>query len=576
MDFKKILKKIRLYNVKVKNKFIIIYTLCFLLPLIINNFVVLRNFQNVVNEYKLEVIENSLDRMIVAFDTKFIEAVYVSDVICSDRIYNELLDKNFSSSSAYINEYGSFIRNYLPRYLTSYKQIERIRIYSENPTIVYGGDYYKIDENVKASEWYELIEESEQDLKILMYSQNGETMISLIRKMIQYNDKNYYQKILRLDFDIGVLEQIIEEENAKANVILSDDSGNELLLWQNIADQTEKNSGLILFDKELSIKKYLKGWRINAYYDKSIFAHVLQENIRKIVILAVLNFFFISVFVWLIISPISRTLTNLAKHFKENKNTRLKAFEGEHANDELGNLVSEFNNLVNRINTMIHDIYETKLKQSNLEVEKKQAELKALQSQINPHFLYNVLNVVKLRCVEKGETETADIISNMSRIYRNSIKWDSDVTTIADEITIVKSYLAIQKYRFEESLKYEINIEESLMNCKIVKLCIQTLVENSCEHGTLKTREDGKISINVFKSGDTVCCEVKDNGIGMEETELKAMLGNIKNEEGTSPSVGLKNVYRRLKFYYNTDFTFDVRSTYKKGMKVRICFPKEY
>ena len=155
----------------------------------------------------------------------------------------------------------------------------------------------------------------------------------------------------------------------------------------------------------------------------------------------------------------------------------------EDGKDEISSMIRNYNRMVERTNGLIETVYKNKIREQEILVGRKNAELLALHSQINPHFLFNVLESIRMHSILKKENETADMVSKLAVMQRQYVEWGNDSVSIFQEIEFVKAYLALQKYRFGERLNYDIEVDRECENFKIPKITIVTFVENACVHG---------------------------------------------------------------------------------------------
>jgi two-component system sensor histidine kinase YesM len=245
--------------------------------------------------------------------------------------------------------------------------------------------------------------------------------------------------------------------------------------------------------------------------------------------------------------------------------------------DEIGELSRSFDSMLKRINTLINKVYVQDLEVKELEIRRKEAELQAFQSQINPHFLFNTVESIRMNVLKNGDLETSNIIQSFSRLLRKSIEWKSHSVSLASEMELVDSYLKIQKFRYRDRFDYKINISTELSKVIIPKFIIQPIVENAIYHGLEMKKKDGLLKIYAYKSSDNLKIIVSDNGMGIEETRLKELNDLIDNKEGAanSSSIGLKNINQRIKILYGSDFGLTFSSKLRKGTKVEILLPIE-
>lgn len=217
-------------------------------------------------------------------------------------------------------------------------------------------------------------------------------------------------------------------------------------------------------------------------------------------------------------------------------------------------------------------ILATQIQLNKIEEEKKLriiSQLKALQAHINPHFLFNSLNTINF-VVRINPEKGRILIQKLSYILRETIYRSSNLVELIDEIRLVKSYLEIEKERFGEKLSYEISVDDKLYDFKVPSFILQPIVENSVKHGFSQDKRKLSVRVSAYSKMGKVFLEVDDSGQGMDKEKIKKIM-NFP-EDG---SIGIKNVYDRIKNLYGDDFTFKIRSIPKKGTRITIILPTE-
>jgi two-component system sensor histidine kinase YesM len=244
--------------------------------------------------------------------------------------------------------------------------------------------------------------------------------------------------------------------------------------------------------------------------------------------------------------------------------------------DEVGLLAEKFNSMAEKIGELINTIYKEKLLKQKAEYRTLQFEYKALQAQINPHFLYNTLSFIDSIATVKQEKEISAITQMLADIFRYSTN-GNDVATIDDEVGQLQRYLHIQKTRYGEDLRWQFIIDPNVRECKIVKLLLQPLVENSVIHGI---RKAGTIKVIILPNGDNLSIAVEDNGAGMAEEELTALTERLETSSNRLRSktdggshIGLANVCHRIKSFYGETYGLAIVSSEGLGTKVTITIP---
>jgi len=209
--------------------------------------------------------------------------------------------------------------------------------------------------------------------------------------------------------------------------------------------------------------------------------------------------------------------------------------------------------------------------------EQKQLQImehKILQAQITPHFLYNTLDAIIWAAEADNMDDVITLVASLSTFFRISLSHGIDFIPIHDEIEHVRNYLVIQQLRYSDVLSYEIIIDKEIENKKILKLLLQPLVENALYHGIKNTRERGKITVSIKKTGEKLRFSVTDNGIGIKPKVLEELKHEINHGTGEK-GYGLFNVNRRLKLYYGLEEGIEIKSEYKKGTEVSFSLEPE-
>lgn len=213
-------------------------------------------------------------------------------------------------------------------------------------------------------------------------------------------------------------------------------------------------------------------------------------------------------------------------------------------------------------------------------VAKQNAELLALHSQINPHFLFNALESIRMHSIIKKELETADMVQKLAVMQRQYVEWQEDEISIAREMDFVEAYLGLQKYRFGDRLSYKLDMDTGCEQFQIPKLSIVTFVENACVHGIESKGTSGWIFVRIFKENENLCLEIEDTGSGMDEEQAKTLLARMTNANinmlKSKGRVGIVNACLRLKIITNDEVYFELESEEGVGTLIQIQIPCRY
>jgi two-component system sensor histidine kinase YesM len=251
--------------------------------------------------------------------------------------------------------------------------------------------------------------------------------------------------------------------------------------------------------------------------------------------------------------------------------TDLEALVTSQNVDEITELGMSFNIMIGRI----RDLLDAKVKEQEM---LKKAELKALQAQINPHFLYNTLDTIIWMAQANKVEQVIDIVQALSNFFRIALSKGQEWITIDQEIEHIRSYLTIQKLRYHDILNYTIDVDEDILSGTILKLTLQPLVENAIYHGIKNKRGGGTIVVSARRSEpDQVVVEIRDDGIGFTPYKLNRIQSSLTDDSAaialSESGFGLENVHRRIQLYYGKQYGLTVESKYQEGTRVTVTIP---
>lgn len=290
-------------------------------------------------------------------------------------------------------------------------------------------------------------------------------------------------------------------------------------------------------------------------------------SVAAMLLVMVCNVGIIISFVGTLIRPLKKLAGSADEVAKGNFDIELLPVETE---DEVGVVTGAFNQMVRSIGRYIERLRESmkaerELKERELMMEThlKDARLKYLQAQINPHFLFNTLNAGAQLAMMEGADRTYDYVQKVAQFYRYNMKKSQETVTIGEEIEMVDSYIYILNVRFAGDIHYEKKVDESLLSVEMPGMILQPIVENCVNHGIREMGDRGKILLSVYSVEDSVCISVKDNGIGMSQETIDKVMSGTFREEGMaagSNGIGMDNVISRMRLYTGNENVMDISS----------------
>ena len=448
--------------------------------------------------------------------------------------------------------------------LDSNKGIKNITVIGKNGNIVSSdkNNDMKISENMMKEKWYvDAINNSDMPVfnpsrKNSTSSMNSALWFLSISRDIK-NSKGENLGVIVFDIKYEILERYLNSISFGKqidNIIV--DKNNNIIYYKDVkcfADKkclakfSEKNKNKDTYLYETQIEN--TNWNLRSLANTNDLV-TLKKNFSHIVIIIFLvSLAFSSIITFIVITKILRPLIKLENHMQNFENNLREFHLSEKTGYEIQNLVEHFNVMVEKIKYL------------------REYEIKALHSQINPHFLYNTLDTIIWMAEFEDNEKVISITKSLANYFRLSLSNGHEKIPLKDEIMHTKEYLFIQKQRYEDKLSYFFNIEdESLLSIEVPKIIIQPIVENSIYHGIKNLSGNGIITIDVYRQNSTVNISVKDNGIGFEKAK--------QFKKSKTGGVGIKNVDKRIKFYYGKNYGVFINKDNKtEGAEVIIKIP---
>ena len=586
-----------LRNITIRKKLLISYFLLILVPLVL---MTVFTYKNVSENYEAQIIYSagqSFDQAHTFLNYKVNAVINASDTIYFNTEIAEILKRQ---KSEYDIGRQNLDRLNMEAFLNSFYNAEdvyRATLYVPGWFNYSDQDIYfsNIDTFSDTEEYSQLMDSNEKVLWIapetIKNYNNSLDPVSVISMFRKIRDSEQISSIIGI-IRISILEEDIKGIISKANItrdgivyiqnskgVLISCSSEEKLENLQIAGSINnefKDSDSQWNTVTIAKNNFYVNSRDIASTDWKLltvipYSEILSQSnkIKNLMIVIMIIIIIISYALsWLISKSSVKRIINLMnkmKHVQEgNLNVKIESKSG----DEIGRLTDSFNYMVKRIRILVEEQYQNGKEIKNLE-------LKALQAQINPHFLYNTLETINWKAIDNGVPEISEITQALARFYKLSLNKGKDIVRIEDEINHIKTYVQIQNMRFDNKINLVIDIDREIYNYKILKLILQPVVENSIYHGILENKESQKGTITIggrFDGGDIILT-VRDDGVGMEEK--KAM--EILKEESTDEhhGYGVRNIHHRITLIYGTQYGLLYRSSSGKGTTVKIKIPAE-
>lgn len=549
-------------------KLLLIYLLCVLAPIVIFSTAIYTSVMQSTKNEKMILYRQALNRIGAEIEANVISAIELANIIYPDTGMYAYLNKEYTDSRECLEDFENYLRDAWDRTLPYNTKVAVFSVYTSNNTLLSSNHLQCIDNIVFNSDWYTNYRTTfgkghfVKHFDEVMFSTARRKLVSYFRKL-DYIPSKKYQHFLKITFQADMFYKILKSENIPGNVYLVD-KDNYIIAQSNPEEESYSNTEFIPLKMEgygknvMILKEQIQamdGWRAICILDKDFMSDDFRASIINVVSLILVVTIFSTIIIWAISASLYRRINILVKHIsKVEKGEYTLISEKNKGNDEIGLLITSTNKMIAKIDVLIEDVYKAKIRETQLELSKKQSELNALQCQVNPHFMFNVLETIRIKSFLKNEFETARIIKYMSKLFRKLLVWNEDLIELQEELNFIKEYLEVQQYRYEDELEFEITADERVLGLKIPKMTLQTFVDNACEHGFSESKELKKIKIDIRLLDDKVEMRVYDNGKGMKPE----LIDNIENL--MSESIGIKNVIGRLDLYYAGNYEFKINS----------------
>lgn len=307
------------------------------------------------------------------------------------------------------------------------------------------------------------------------------------------------------------------------------------------------------------------GYMVVGIAPKAEVAEAYQGLKRTVILISAICIVTVLLVPILVVINFAKRTNKIIRFMRKVESGDLSARIQDEKEDELGQISRSFNDMLDELTRHIDRVYKAEIKQ-------KHTELAALQARVNPHFLYNTLEVIRMRAVSQGAKDVGEMIYSLSVLFKSFVQPKGE-NTLKDELETSRLYLELFRIRYKDKLSYEITCDESLASRRIMRMALQPIIENYVVHGLEPRRSDNRIRISVWQTVDRVRIQVEDNGSGIDPERLESIRLAMDSPEEAGESFGLRSVHERLKLLYGMDYGIEITSTPGVGTIVTLEFP---
>lgn len=581
----------------IKKQLYLIYTTAVVIPVALISAFLLSYVYHMMGSYYADLLRVDNHRVRNIFFEITTQIYNVSKDITFDEGIRGVLAGDFPSRQDYMRAVDANAA--LDQYLKNYAEIDDIAIYTDNPALTDYKQFVQVDEDITNKIWYQkALSDSGvfwQEIPWEYGYRNSYWDLCLVREIPLVNSP--YHAVLVIHVSNNYLHMRVDNDEYismisvdRGPVFYSSDrarNGLALPLFVDYEKQYFQYAGRAEVDGQ---RCFINVSTFHLYQSESrIYICTLDSNasanILRILSVCGIVFLVILLIPAIVIRFFANYFTDRVEllrqemHKASNQDYELiSTFQG---NDELSEAFGDLQVMVQNIKEHEARVYEAQIKEQEQLIRQQEMEFKMLTSQINPHFLYNTLETIRMKALTAGDREASQAIKLLGKTMRYVLEsTGTGYTTLEEAIKHVDAYVEIQHLRFGERIQYEKKIEEGLVlsQYQILPLLLQPVVENAIVHGLEETEEGGRITLSVYtkrqEKKELLVIDVEDNGCGMEREALEKLREDIEvRDTGRSKSIGLYNINQRMKLYYGTEYRIALYSEPKNGTCVRLTIP---
>jgi Predicted signal transduction protein with a C-terminal ATPase domain len=582
----------RFNDMKLRNKMVWSYMLFFILPFMIVGLFVVHEFRQTALTRATEQSESTVERVKSRVQEMLGVPMLLSNQLSVDTDMEDIATTRYQNVFQVVDAYWSYTK--FKVFLDFNSEITRVKVYADNPTLIDNWEFTPLDAKTQQTFWYQAAIAQTGRLGWYYFpneSRSSFSMLSLVRSV--YFQKTRSVGLLQVDVNTNELNAIMAQEepeialaDERGVVVASNRSGmigkklNELDWGEQIASLEPGKyelavggvSSQVIVDALKPENSYNGLKVVSVFPVESIMKEANRISTIGFQIMTVV--FVVSL---ILIYSICTVLTNrLLKFSKQINKVSMGNFNTEltvDGSDEIGQIKRQFNQMVGSIRGLMDEVQSSHEQTRELERKQNEIKLKMLASQINPHFLYNALESIRMKAHLKGEKEISQTVKMLGKLMRKNLELTGKEIALAEEFEILRCYLEIQKFRHEDRLDYELHLDPSVEKASLLPLLIQPLVENSVVHGLERAMEGGKVVVRAYPEGELLRVVVEDDGIGMSAAKREDVLRSLASQE--ADRIGLHNIQHRLVMTYGERSGLLIESEEHRGTRISFCIPLE-
>jgi two-component system sensor histidine kinase YesM len=581
----------RFSNMRIRSQLLMVYSIAGLLPMLLLGALLVGNTGRLALQqyYSQAAADNKRVKMII-FDVTYLVTNMAETIFYDDRL-KEIVSRKYTDDSQVYQVY----RNYtlLDSYLANYTEISGITIYVNNQTMLTNGRFKVVTDDDRNSDWYRLAAGSAGggNLWIVNSALGSASNLRLVRKIPMTGGADF--AVLVISVSNNYLKLMINDNSYQTiaaldgdRIFFSDDTadiGGPIPIRVDVGNPQAVQTGDIKYKGTEAIYSACVQSAVKAVNSFQIVTidRDAPGKIRAVVLNGVLivaiSLAVPYVLILLFLNVFSRRIVTLRGEMHKVASGDLNIIDSFNGRDELSDVYADMKTMIGCIQNLYLEIYNEKLTKEKLATRQQRIEFEMLASQINPHFLFNTLETIRMKAHINNDEEVAYITKLLGKSIRRVLEVGSDPVSLASELKYVKIYMDIQIFRYHEKINYTLNVARDVCadGYQILPLLLQPIVENSIVHGLENKKGGGWIGVGIGHTEGFLAIAVSDNGVGMSREQKRALEDMMRGPDipQSRGSIGLANVYQRIKLFYGQEYGMEIKSDLDEGTVVTLLLP---
>jgi len=578
-------------NLRLRTKLFLSFGIVVLIPVLIVGLFLTNELRNMAMANAQEQISSNVDRVKKRTGEMLNIPLDIAYRLSNDSRLEEAANHRYETVYDVVEAYWNY--SDFRDFILLYSEISSIRLYIDNPTVLDNWEFLQPDEHVKQEQWYQtaLAQKGQVSWNYIKDNRNGRYYLSLIRKVDFYKERT--SGVLVVNVNTDKLNDILNQETFETLIMDENDHivasnrvdtlGNSLSnIDLDAASVAGKGPYDVTIDEKpfkMLIEHWQPGGSLNSLRIISIFSveSIVKEPNRIIsqAALVVLSALVMAVLLnYFVAQLLTGRMLQLSKHISKVAAGNLSVTLVIDGKDEIGQLARQFNHMVRNIQDLMSEVQESNRQKNIIELNQNEMKFKMMASQINPHFLFNALESIRMKAHVRGQADIAQVVRLLGKMMRKNLEVGNGMISLLSELETVNCYLVIQKFRYDDRLAYELHVDSKANSILIPPLIIQPLVENCVIHGLENLLEGGMIRVDICIEDKHLKVQVSDNGSGISKERLQEIRHMLENkDDDQTDNIGMRNIHLRLQLIYGPDSGLVLTSQLGFGTQISFSIP---